>query len=544
MQARFGIRMWAFFPLLIAAIAAVWLAVDSRFHWDEPSYLYAGAYQSVSQIVAGEVQPSGIPSFFQGRILHVLFVKGVMAISASVEAGFRILVAIHLALMVFSLVLIWRILRALLPALAEYRAATLLVAMTPVALYMSCKTLGDNEALTAALIATYALIRGAHVGGAYWSVAAIVGLAVAALTKNQMVFLPAAFWATMCLVPIAGIDRRRLAVFGALSGIGAFLLTLATLEWLGVGLREYLASYGHPFENTSPLVAKFVNLGTELGLLWFLLPVALLSSRRRELLAFALWCVIAMAPFLYFSGVEPRHVAVNLVAVGGLFALALEVINERFDAWRRLSNARKSAVAVLGVMVLMGSNSIMLAIMPHRVDVGQLRAALRTLDEQYGAGRYSLLTARGYTDFHLIRVMWPKRDVRDVGTAAMVVRTDRRPREQALRAYLGDRYHESLTELARIDRPLVFIGYRHTFAAENLRMMLNSVSQRFGDRLLGKVTLVEHLFTAETQWLWGSPEVRLEPVAQIGHYVAFEVSIRSRDGAAKSVERAVKRSPL
>src|SRR5688572_30936383 len=36
-------------------------AADSRHHWDEPGYLYAGAYQSVAEIVGGQVQPSGIP---------------------------------------------------------------------------------------------------------------------------------------------------------------------------------------------------------------------------------------------------------------------------------------------------------------------------------------------------------------------------------------------------------------------------------------------------------------------------------------------------
>ena len=69
-----------------------------------------------------------------------------------------------------------------------------------------------------------------------------------------------------------------------------------------------------------------MNLGTELGLLWLLLPFALLDDRRRELLVCALWFFGSMAPFLFFSGVEPRQVAVNLAAAGGLIALALEVI--------------------------------------------------------------------------------------------------------------------------------------------------------------------------------------------------------------------------
>jgi hypothetical protein len=532
MQAsKLEIRTWALVPLLVGAIAAVWLAADGRLHWDEPSFLYAGAYLDTADIIAGDVQPSGIPGFTQGRILHALLVKGVMALSTSTRTGFWVLIALDLALVVFSLVLISRIVRALLPGVIERRAATVLAAMTPVVLYMSFKTFGDNEAWTAGVIATYALLRGGQGGDARWIAVAAMALAVAALTKNHMAFMPAAFWTAMCVVPIGGIERKRLAIMGAISGAGGILLTLAMLEWLGLGLNGYLISFTHPFESTVPLVAKFVNLGTELGLLWLLVPVSLLSSRRRELLALGLWFVLLMAPFVFvFKSIEPRHVVGNLAAVGALFALALEAIDERFNVWRRLSDGHKSAIAVVAVLMLMGGNALMLAIMPHRVDIVQMRAMLGALDERYGAGRYALLTARGYTDFHLIRVLWPERDVRDVGTDAMAVRTGRRPREEVLRDYLGTRYHQSLAELAAIDRPLIFMGYRQTFAAENLRLILSHVSPRLADRLLGSVSLVEQLYAPPTQWIWGSPEVRMEPVMQIGHYVAFKVSIMSNTG--------------
>lgn len=531
-----GIRNWAIAPLLLAAIAGLWLAADGRLTSDEPSYLYVAAYQEVPEIIAGDVQPSGIPGFLQGRILHLLFAKGVMTVFGAGETGVRVFASIHLAIMVLNLLLIGRILRALLPTLTLRRAALAMVAMTPIVLYSSLKTLADNEALLAALIATYGLIRVAQGASAWWSAAAVAGLAVAALTKNQMVFLPAAFWIAVCLVPIAGVERRRLMAFGALSGIASFLLTLAVLQALGIELSTYLASYKYPFANATPLLAKIVNLGTEFGLLWFMLPIALLSRRQSELKAFGLWLLIAMFPFVFFSGVEPRHVAVNLAAAAGLLALALEVIVERFDAWRRLSNARKSAVAFMGVVVLMASNAFMLAIMPHKVDLGMLRGMLQSLDQRYGAGRYVLLTSNGYTDFHLIRVLWPERDVRDVGTSAMLVNPHQGSRVEHLHAYLGDRYFTKVSELAAIGRPLIFVGFEQTFAAANLQTMLNRVSIGLGDRLIGNVDLVEHLYTPYTQWLWESPDLRLNPVAQAGHYRALEVSV-----AGGSDANAIKR---
>ncbi len=242
--------------LLLAAIAGLWLAADGRLTSDEPSYLYVAAYQEVPQIIAGDVQPSGIPGFLQGRILHLLFAKGVIAVFGAGETGVRVFASIHLAIMVLNLLLIGRILRALLPTLTLRRAALAMVAMTPIVLYSSLKTLADNEALLAALIATYGLIRVAQGASAWWSAAAVAGLAVAALTKNQMAFLPAAFWIAVCLVPIAGVERRRLMAFGALSGIASFLLTLAVLQALGIELSTYLASYKYPFANATPLLAR------------------------------------------------------------------------------------------------------------------------------------------------------------------------------------------------------------------------------------------------------------------------------------------------
>lgn len=527
MIANLRFRYWLIVPLAIAVIAGIWLAADGRHHPDEPTYLYSGLYQSAEQIIAGQVQPSGIPHFTHGRILHALLVKGVMTMSGSGVNGYRAMIAINLLLIVVALALMFRILRDLLPDVATWPAAAVLLAMSPVILYMSLKTLADNEGLVAALAATYAMLRYARGGSLLLAGVAIVGLSVAALSKNQMVLMPATFWAAMCIVPIAGIHRRRLAIFGAASGFAGILLTVAILEWLGIGLLSYLSSYSALSHSTVPLVAKVVNIGTELGVLWLLLPFAFLTSRRRELRAFGLWFLLAMAPFVFLiKSIEARHVAVNLVAVGGLFALALEVIGSRMHAWGRLTDKSRCAVAVAAVIVIMASNAFMLAIMPHRVDLDQLRAMLATLDGRYGTGRYALLTSVGYTDFQIVRVLWPDVDVRDVGTADIAIDGGFRSRRDALDSFLGDRHHESIKELRALERPLVYLGYGKTFAAENLRAMVSAVSPNLADALLGKVNLPDRLYPPSTRWLWQDPDVRLEPLARVGHYFAFEVRIR------------------
>ena len=348
-----SIPRWALVPLALALVLGLWLAADGRLSGDEPGYLYAAAYQTVPQILAGEVQPSGIPGFTQGRILHVLFLKGVMSLTGAGPQGFRALQVIHLAIVALNVLLIGAIARRLLPQVAETRAAMFLIAMTPIVLYFALKTTADNEALLAALVATWGLLHVASRRGAAGPAAVVVGLVAAALTKNQMIFVPAAFWIAACLMPIDGIDRRRLALQGAAWGAAAGIATIALLEALGIGVTNYLESYASPFANQTPLVAKVMNLGTELGLIWLVLPAALWTHRRRELGFFAIWFLASMAPFLFLSGVEPRHVAVNLAAAGGLAALALEVILRRWQAWHRIGNVGRAALATAGVLILM-----------------------------------------------------------------------------------------------------------------------------------------------------------------------------------------------
>jgi hypothetical protein len=163
--------------------------------------------------------------------------------------------------------------------------------------------------------------------------------------------------------------------------------------------------------------------------------------------------------------------------------------------------------------------------MPHRIHTGQMRAALDALDDRFGPGEYVLLTATGYTDFHMIRVLWPDVDVRDPSTAETYVHPGGRSREQALEAWYQGRQVESVEALRRLGKPVAWIGYSQTFAAENLHGLLAEMSPALANRVLGQVSLPDRLFAPATQWLWGDPAVEFEPIATIGHYRTYAVQI-------------------
>jgi hypothetical protein len=237
-----------------------------------------------------------------------------------------------------------------------------------------------------------------------------------------------------------------------------------------------------------------------------------------------------MAPFLFMSGVEPRQVAVNLAAAGGLVALACEALLARWPGWSRLGGIARGALASAAVVAVMACHSLALAIMPHKADLGALGRALAALDARYGAGRYVLVIPNGYVDFHLLRVLWPERAVLDAGTAEFAIDDSRATRADLLRAYLGDRAVSDLDSLADFDQPKLLFGFRRTFAAVNLDALLSRISPALAARVLGSLQLDEHLYVPDAAWLWDNREVRLEPVIRSGNYQALEILLPDRGG--------------
>ena len=295
---RAPIAAWAIIPLAIAAIAACLLRADGALHWDEPGYLYMGIYRSFAELIAGQVQITGIDDFTQGRILHVLQINALMGLIGSSAGTFWTLVVIHLFLLVGILMLTHRMLRELLPHTAQVTAGTLVAAMSPIVIYMAGKTLADTEALAMATLATWALLRCSRGVSISRVLGAAMAMAYITLTKNDMVFMPAGLCAAVALVPIAGIHRARVVGAGILSAVGAVAISMLALEALGIGIGRYLASYADALERAPPLAAKLMNISTELGVLWALVIAAWLSTRRREAAFLTLWLAFAMSPFV------------------------------------------------------------------------------------------------------------------------------------------------------------------------------------------------------------------------------------------------------
>lgn len=522
---RPAIRLKSIAPLIVFVLVWLWMSADGRMHWDEPGYLYSGIYQNSHQILSGDIESSGERNFSAGRILHILTIRTLMVITGNGPSTYAAIVVLYTTLLFGGLYLILKMLRSFLPETDECLYATQLLALSSIVMYLSFKTLPDAAALTAAIAATYGLVR-AHRGRTiFWCTIAAVCLSLAALVKAQAAFLVAGYWAAGCLAPVAGLDRRRHCLQGIAAGMGGILLTLGFLHYSGVGIHRFADSYMAALESGLPVSAKLFNIFTELSVLWILVTLSFLSHRRRELAFMWIWFFVSTGPFLFLiTNIEARHLSVNLVAVGGLFALALEALNRRICAWQRWPGWRKQGMSALGIILLMGSNWLTLFIMPHEVDTRQMARMLAELDHRYGPGDYMILTPWGYTNFHLLRVLWPQIDARNISMSGMALNPDLADKQEVIADYHHRQCYSRIDDLPLNGKPLVFMSYLHTFGAENLRAVLQFISPELMQWVMGDLRLVDHLYTTESKWLWDSPAIKMVTIERVGHYLCFEIT--------------------
>jgi hypothetical protein len=293
-----------------------------------------------------------------------------------------------------------------------------------------------------------------------------------------------------------------------------------------VGVARYLAAFRDALGGGFSPFFFVVYFATELGVLWLLLPIALLSPRRREVGFMGVWFVVATAPFVlvFYEQIEPRHIMVNLAAATGLFALALEVLRTRLASWSDLRPVYKSVVASILVLIVMGTNWLALTLMPYEIELKPLTAMLGKLDARYGAGNYTVLVPWTISEFYAIRDIWPGVDVRTVEVMMEDEKPEHEPRRDLRDLHHRGRNIESLDELSKVHRPLVFLGMQRRFAADSIDL-LQQASPSLGARLTKRFQVADQLYTSDSRWFWGSPRVHLQPIGQVGHYYAFEAHL-------------------
>lgn len=508
--------------ILLAAAAWVVLARDGRLHWDEPGYLYQGAYQSTAELLDAEFQPSGLPSFTLPRIAHLLFVKLVCAAVGPGQAAFDIISGVYLAMLLGSLALTYGILRTLMPGLREAAAGVAVGAFAPVVLYLGFKTLPESPAIFFTTLAVYALLRSldaAKTRAAAWLLVVAASLCMVGLLKQTLALGFASFVPLLLAFYGDRFPRPRVIGCTLAAGVGSLVLFGAALVAMGLSLRAFLDSLAGVAGEKEPLASLVMNVGTEGGLLFLAAPLALLSTRRRHAWFMLAWFVLTTLPLLLITAsIESRYLVQNVPPLCGLVALSLEGLRVRLANRPRLA----AAGAALAAMLLLVTGELAQRVSPHEVETDDLHAMLAAIDAEVPDA--SVLVPWEYTDFHWLRFIDPQRPIytvharrKQTGGGADATWT-----AEAQRRWYGERF---LTpDDALPTGPLVYLGFTQTMPIANLRELaglvpLPSVRAKL-DAELAKMSPRSQLHES---WLWNDPRYRLDPMLELGHYRALRV---------------------
>jgi len=519
--------------LLIVAAVPLWLVLgfDGRLHWDEPQYLYAGAYFTFAQVIAGDFQPSLIPGFTTSRIAHVALINwmtGFLGIGGQLVAFVMVL---YVALLLIFFFVVYVVLRELTVPPTEATLATLAVIFSPIGLYLAWKTLPDVPALMWSSIAVLAAIRLVGDRRAWvWFPIGMLALAMTALTKHVLVWTFVSFAAAAIIAyPVGMVRARLLGIVVALSA-GSVVVFAAVLTIAGFELTSFLRFLALASVNAEPLAARALNLATTFGLLWVVLLIAAFHQDRPLTRFFWVWFAIATLPFLIIvPRIEIRYLAPALLPLAGLAFLSLDLLRHRLSG---LSLHPRSMVLALAIFIAaegLSSRSVQ-ALTAHEVEVTSLHALLGRLDDAFGPGRYAVVTPGEYSTYLYLRMVYPDRPVYDAFDPRRIGHPEWSSGQEL---FFAGRILRSIDQLRAIDKQLVYVGFPEAMPVANLRRLASLLPNTIGEPLTRKLDSLGTWEQLSLSWMWDEPDLSFELMDEVGNYHVYQVILpatATRDG--------------
>lgn len=505
--------------LLVLVVCWAWVAADGRFHWDEPGYWYTAAYLPVSDILAGNFQPSGIDGFSNSRVGHILLLKLLTSALGPGPVSFVLMIAVYLAMLAMFLWLTYRLLRLLSPEVRHAGAAVIATALTPIFVYLSFKTVAEIPALLLSTLAALAFVKSLHERPMLWLAVVVIAVTGVAFTKNHIALLAASMIVALLLTGGLGNPMRRILVHAAVAGLLSLVMFAVVLHIAGIPIERYVAVLSFVANISDPLSVRAMTLAIECGPALLMLPFALMSPHRAHLRFFALWFVLATVPLLFSARIEDRYLVANLVPMAGLAQLSFDGIGTFVR-----DQARVRGLAALGACALLVLSAVAQPLMLHGVRSDQLNALVRRLDALYGANRYTIVTPSEYTTFLYLRFMYPRRDIYTVFTPAPPNHRDPQSWAPLQRGYYGARALQSLESLRAVRGPIIYVSPDANLTVATLHDVLEQLPQGAPRQLAEGVLARMHPgHPDEMSWMWSDTHIALGQVEHAGHYVAWQV---------------------
>jgi hypothetical protein len=519
--------------LLIVAAVLVWLVLgfDGRLHWDEPHFLYAGAYFPIAQIIAGDFQPSLHPGFTTSRIAHVVLVNGMTGLLGIGGQLVAFVMVLYVALLLVFFGVVYVVLRELTVPATEAAVATVIVMFSPISLYVAWKTLPDVPALMWSSFAVLAAIRLVGDGRAWvWLPIGVLALAMTALTKHVLVWTFVAFAAAAIVADPIGMARARLLGILVALSVGSVVVFAAVLTIVGFDLTDFLAFLAAASRASEPLAARALHIVIALGLLWIVLPIAACHPDRPLTRFFWLWFAIATLPLLVIAPrVEIRYLAPALLPLAGLVFLSLDLLGRRLPVLALRPRSMLAALMILIGAVGLSSRSVQ-ALTAHEIEMTSLHALLGRLDDAFGPGAYAVVTPWEYSTFLYLRLVYPDRPVYDAFDPQRIGHPEW---SSAQERFFAGRILRNVDQLHAIDRQLVYVGFPEPMPVANLRRLAGLLPKRIGEPLIRKLDSLSAYKHLSVSWMWDDPDVSLELIDQVGNYHVYQVTLSEtavRDG--------------
>lgn len=507
------------------------LGFDGRLHWDEPQYLYTGAFFSIQEIVADHFQASGIDGFTVSRIAHVALVK-LLAEIFGVGGHLVLLVMIfYEVLLTICLYVTYLILRDLGVSAVGAGFATLIVGFSPVGLYLAYKTLPDVPALMWSSLAVLAAIRSVQRRGWFWIPVGAVAISAAALTKYILVWTFAAFALTVLIPGHPSMPWKKSLPIFLVMGTGSILVFALVLIAAGLPLADFLAFLSVARNTSDPLVAKIFHILVALGILLTVLPIAAFHHDKKLTRFLLVWFAMATLPFLIVvPRLEVRYLAPGLIPLAGLTFLALDVLRSRLPAALGRPRSEVLLAGLLVFTVALSSRTVQ-GLTEHEVEMYSMHRLLKRLDAVLGPGAYAVVTPWEYSTFLYLRLVYPNRAVYDGFDPRLVGEPDwMAAQEKFFDGYLL----RNMDQVRAISDPLVYIGFPEAMPIANLRDWTDWTPDPIRQAVLRKLDSLGALKHISLSWMWHAPELSLSPMAQVGNYTAYNVEVREADRAASA----------
>jgi hypothetical protein len=400
--------------------------------------------------------------------------------------------------------------------------------LAPVPIYLSFKLMGEVPSVLLATLAAAIFAAGlprSMIGLFSIAAGAVLGLSGTAGWTGPALFL--GFWLALPWGVRPGL-RRRLLLNGLVATMVGLLTMSVVLPLLGGSLTAYGDGLLASMVFTKPLpvwLFALFNIGLAGMGLWLLLPLAALSPDARARHFFAMWLVLSAVPaFILAAGFfEPRYLVGAAAPLAGLAALGIEAAGRHahHHGW---SGRRRLAVAVAAALLVVGGTASAQPFMPYESDLNSLLEIIQT---QAASDSVAILLPWNYSEFHLLRFIYPEKAIYLVQSAATEQgdRVDDPAWTDRYARMYGSHYLPSAEALSRLRQTrLLYIGFTIMPSIQNLQTAVSAAGLGPLAAFLANADLRNHLIES---WIWQNPRFQLLEVAEYGQYRVYEVKAAS-----------------